>query len=95
MISKTELDKAIEIARKYKVGKLFLIGSSLNKEPDDINDYDFAVLDVPSGFFFEFYGELFRTMSRNVDLIDISGKSTKFKKIVIKEGKLIYDKTAA
>lgn len=95
MIPRIELDKAIEIAKKYDVGKLFLIGSSLYKESDDINDYDFAVMDVPPGSFFTFYGELFRTLSKNVDLIDVSGKITKFKKIVLREGKLIYDKTTA
>ena len=34
-------------------------------------------------------------MSKNVDLIDISDDLTKFNKIIIKEGKLVYEKTAA
>ncbi|MEW6455471.1 MAG: hypothetical protein AB1410_01985 [Acidobacteriota bacterium] len=95
MIPKYELDRAIEIARKYGIGKMYLIGSSLYKDPNDINDYDFAVIDVPTGNFFKFYGELFRSLSKNVDLIDLSGKMTKFKEIILREGKLIYDKTAA
>jgi predicted nucleotidyltransferase len=95
MIPRHELDKAVEIAKKYGIGKLFLIGSSLYREPKDVNDYDFAVEDVPSGIFFKFYGELFRTLSKNVDLIDLSGEMTKFKEIVLREGKLIYDKAAA
>ena len=94
MIPKNELDKAISVARKYRVGKLYLIGSSLFKDIKTANDYDFAVSGVPKGSFFKFYGELFRTMSKNVDLIDLSGKRIKFKSIVIKEGKLVYDKTA-
>jgi predicted nucleotidyltransferase len=95
MIPKHELDKAIEIAKKYGVGKLYLIGSSLFKDAEDINDYDFAVNDFPPGSFFKFYGELFTALSKNVDLIDLSGKMTKFKGIILKEGKLIYDKAAA
>lgn len=95
MIPKRELDKAISIARKYEVGKLYIIGSSLTRNEKAINDYDFAVSGIPKGTFFKFYGELFRTMSKNVDLIDLSGNKTKLKKIVIKEGKLIYDKKAA
>lgn len=95
MIPKHELDRAVEIARKYGIGKLFLIGSSLYKDTKDINDYDFAVIDVPTGNFFKFYGELFRTLSKNVDLIDLSGGMTKFKEIILREGKLIYDKAAA
>lgn len=95
MIPKHELEKAVEIAKKYGVGKLYLIGSSLSKDPEQVNDYDFAVNEVPEGNFFKFYGELFRVMSKNVDLIDLSGKITKFKKIILREGKLIYDKAAA
>jgi len=95
MIPKDELDKAVEIARKYQVGELYLIGSALYKEPEEVRDYDFAVRDVPVGNFFRFYGELLRVMSKNVDLIDLSGKRTKLKDIIVKEGKLIYDKTSA
>lgn len=95
MMPKDELEKAIGIARKYHVGELYLIGSVLYKEPEEVNDYDFAVRGVPEGSFFKFYGELMRTMTKNVDLIDLSGKVTKFKDIVQREGKLIYDRTQA
>lgn len=95
MIPKHEMDKAVEIAKKYGIGELYLIGSALYKEPEEVNDYDFAVKDAPAGTFFKFYGELVRAMSKNVDLIDLSGKMTKFKSIVLREGKLIYGKSAA
>jgi len=94
VIPKSELDKAVEIARRYGVGKLYLIGSALYKGPEEANDYDFAVRNVPAGNFFKFYGELFRALSKNVDLIDLSGKMTKFKNIILREGKLIYEKTS-
>jgi len=95
MIPDFEIKKAIEIAKKYGIGQLYLVGSALFKRPEEVNDYDFAVRDVPPGNLFKFYGELFRTMSKNVDLIDLSGEKTKFKDIVLREGKLIYDKKAA
>jgi len=95
MIPEDELEKVIEVAKKYGVGKLYLIGSSLRKDAELDNDYDFAVSDMPPGSFFKFYGELFRLMSKNVDLIDLSGKMTKFKAIILKEGQLIFDKAAA
>jgi predicted nucleotidyltransferase len=95
MIPKDELDKAIEIAKKYGVGELYLIGSALHKEPEKVNDYDFAVKDMPPGNFFKFYGELMRVLAKNVDLIDLSGRATKFKGIILREGKLIYDRSAA
>ena len=90
-----EIEKAVEIARKYGVWKLYLIGSSLRKNPETANDYDFAVADVPSGAFFKFYAELFRTLSKNVDLINLSGKVTRFTELVISEGRLIYDREAS
>lgn len=95
MMPKQEIDKAVEIARKYGVGELYLIGSAVHKQPDEARDYDFAVRDVPAGTFFRFYGELMRSLSKTVDLIDLSGKRTKFKDIVLKEAKLVYDKRAA
>ena len=95
MIPKNELDKAIAIAKKHKIGKLYLIGSTLHHDQERARDYDFAVSDIPPGSFFKFYGELFTVMSKTVDLIDLSGKKTKFKDLVLKEGKLIYDKASA
>lgn len=95
MIPKTELDSAVELARKYKVGQLFLIGSALYRPPEEIEDYDFAVRNVPPGVFFKFYGELMMAMPKRTDLIDISGQPTKFNELVLKEGKLIYDRKSA
>jgi hypothetical protein len=73
---------------------MYLIGSSLYKDSDEIKDYDFAVADIPPGIFFVFYGELLRTMTKNVDIIDLSDRETKFKTIVMREGILVYDKSA-
>ena len=95
MIPQDELDKAIEIARKYEAGELYLIGSALYMEADDVNDYDFAVNGLPRGNFFKFYGELLRSLTKNVDVIDLSGKMTRFKEIILREGKLVYVKSAA
>ncbi len=95
MIPKEELDKAIEIAKKYGIGKLYLIGSALHRESEDINDYDFAVMDMPPENFFKFYGELLRVLSKNVDIIDLSGKATKFKSIIMRDGEVVYDRSAA
>ncbi len=95
MLPKKELDKVLEIAEKYGVGKLYLIGSSLRGEPEKAHDYDFAVDGVPEGLFFKFYGELYMAMPKSVDLIDLSGEMNKFKSIVVREAKLIYERRAA
>lgn len=36
-----------------------------------------------------------RSLSKTVDLIDLTGKRSKFKDIVLKEAKLVYDKRVA
>jgi len=95
MLPKKDLDRVLEIAEKYGVGKLYLLGSSMSGESDKARDYDFAVDDVPEGVFFKFYGELYMAMPKPVDLIDLSGEMTKFKGIVAREAKLIYEKRAA
>jgi predicted nucleotidyltransferase len=95
MMPKDEIDKAVDIAKKYGVGELYLIGSAVYKDPNEARDYDFAVRDVPEGCFFRFYGELMRSLSKTVDLIDLTGKRSKFKDIVLKEAQLVYDKRAA
>ncbi len=64
MIPRQELDKAIELAKKYRVGKLYLIGSALHGDPSDANDYDFAVDEYPPESFFSFYGELMSAMGQ-------------------------------
>lgn len=38
MMPKHEMDKAVEIAKKYGIGELYLIGSALYKEPEDVYD---------------------------------------------------------
>ena len=93
MLPKEELNKVVELAKKYKIGKIYLVGSILNSEPSEVNDYDFAIDGYPPGVFFKFYGELFMAMPKDVDLIDLSGEETLFKSIVEEEAKLIYDRT--
>jgi predicted nucleotidyltransferase len=92
MLPKFELDKAVELAKKYNIGKLYLVGSIIHKGPDKVADYDFAIDEYNPEIFFRFYSKLFQAMSKTVDLIDLSGEQTLFKKIVRSEGKLVYEK---
>ena len=92
MIPKEDIEKAIDLAKKHGAGKLYVFGSSLHKSPENTNDYDFAISDLPPGNFFRFYGQLFMAMPKSVDLIDLTGRTDKFAKIVLSEGRLVYDK---
>jgi len=51
MLSKNELNRAIEIAKKYKIGKLYIVGSALHGDPKKANDYGFAIDDYRPDFF--------------------------------------------
>lgn len=91
MIPKQDLDKAVALAKKYRIGKLYLVGSALHGNPEEANDYDFAVDEYPPEVFFSFYGELMREMPKPVDLINLSGRKQLFEKLVMRDGQLIYD----
>ncbi len=86
----SESDKVIitQCARKYKVSSIYLFGSSLerNSEPNDI---DLAVKGIRPNVFFKFYGELLRSISKPVDLVDLSRKSL-FNRIIEERGVKIY-----
>lgn len=92
MIPKKELDKAINIAKEFGIGKLYLFGSSLYKSPAKAHDYDFAVAGIAPSNFFSFYGKLLMSLSKNVDLIDVTDRKGKFINLILKEGKVVYDK---
>ena len=86
----SELDKAtiIRLARKYDVSCVILFGSSLADERE-ANDIDLGVKGVKPGLFFRFYGELFKDLSKPVDLVNLSLKSS-FNDLVEEGGVKIY-----
>ena len=88
MISESNKVIITQCARKYKVSSIYLFGSSLerNSEPNDI---DLAVKGIRPNVFFKFYGELLRSISKPVDLVDLSRKSL-FNRIIEEKGVKIY-----
>ena len=97
MLTQQEIQEAIALAKRYGIGKLYVVGSASAPQPGspEPRDYDFAIADYPPGSFFSFYADLCQKMPREVDLIDISGKPSLFKKLVAEEGKLLYERKAA
>jgi predicted nucleotidyltransferase len=88
MISKKDKMKIIKLAKKYKISTIYLFGSSLDKYNKG-NDIDLGVKGIPPKLFFKFYGELIRSLSKSVDLVDLSKKSS-FNNVVEKNGVKIY-----
>ncbi len=87
MISETDRKKIESIAKKYNVTEVILFGSAAESEVSD--DIDLAVKGLDKRFFFKFYAELFKNLSKPVDLIDLSIKSL-FNDLIEKNGITIY-----
>ncbi len=86
----TDRDKSIilEYAKKYNISSVILFGSSI-KEEKEAHDIDIGIKGIKPQLFFEFYAELFKHLSKPVDLIDISKKSL-FNQLVEETGLKIY-----
>lgn len=88
MISERDKEIIIHCAKEYKVSTIYLFGSSLDKN-SGYNDIDLAVKGIKPEVFFKFYGELLRSLSKPVDLVDLSKKSL-FNQIIEEKGVRIY-----
>jgi uncharacterized protein len=88
MIDEKDKKTIEKIARKYRVSRLLLFGSSIQDTPES-HDIDIAVEGIDDKDFYAFYGELIYSLSKPVDVVDLSRKS-KFIELVLKEGVPIY-----
>ncbi|MFB0524889.1 MAG: nucleotidyltransferase family protein [Phycisphaerae bacterium] len=88
MVTKYEKDIILRCAKKYNASAVFLFGSSIEKD-EGANDIDLGVKGIEPGFFFKFYAELVKHLSKPVDLVDLSKKSL-FNDIVEEIGVKIY-----
>jgi len=86
----TEIDKKVicKISKKYRAKCVLLFGSSLHSDKES-RDIDIAVEGISHKDFYTYYGDLMLSLSKPVDVIDISGTS-KFIKLILKEGVLLY-----
>ncbi|MCK4329186.1 hypothetical protein KAX02_05035 [candidate division WOR-3 bacterium] len=88
MITKKDKDIILKCAKKYDVSHVILFGSSIRKDKE-ANDIDIGVKGIEPRLFFKFYAELFKHLSKPVDLIDLSKKSL-FNELVEETGIRIY-----
>ena len=86
----TEKDKKIilQCAKKYNVSAVIIFGSSI-KKGKKASDIDIGVKGIEGRLFFKFYAELFKYLSKPVDLVDLSKKSL-FNELVEETGVKIY-----
>ena len=88
MIAEKDKTAITHLARQYGVQKVFLFGSSADPQKE-ARDIDLGVIGIEPRRFFEFYGDLLFSLSKPVDLIDLS-KETRFSALVKREGIPIY-----
>lgn len=88
MITETDKKTIYEISKKYHAKRVLLFGSSVNPKKES-RDIDIGVEGVLAKDFYRYYGDLILSLSKPVDIIDISGTS-KFIKLILKEGIPIY-----
>ena len=87
MISEKDKNTILMYAKKYNLEKVILFGSS--KERTDARDIDIAVKGIAPNLFFDFCWELYRDLSKPVDIIDLS-KDCLFNKLIEQDGIILY-----
>ncbi|MBU1599604.1 hypothetical protein KKG61_05815 [bacterium] len=87
MISERDKMTILKYAKSYNLTEVILFGSSIERA--DANDIDIGIKGIESRLFFKFYAELFKYLSKPVDLIDLSKKSL-FNDLVEETGVRIY-----
>ena len=94
MISEADRSTIALLARRYNLQRVLLFGSGADPRRES-NDIDLGVEELPSDRFFEFYGDLIFSVSKPVDLVDLS-QNSKFTRLIQREGVSLYvDTTGA
>lgn len=88
MITHTDKHIIEKLARKYHAKRVVLFGSSVSAA-SEYRDIDIAVEGVEETDFYAFYGELLCTLSKPVDIIDLSRK-TRLVEMILREGVPLY-----
>lgn len=73
-ITKTQMDRIIQLAKDYGADRLILFGSYLNN-PDDAHDLDLACDGIGGWKIFEFGGQLENELRIPVDVVPLTPES--------------------
>ena len=87
MLSEKDRTIIVNYAKKYNLKKVLLFGSA--KERENSVDIDLGVLGLADDRFFDFFWELYRDLSKPVDLIDLS-KDSLFNRLIERDGEVLY-----
>ena len=89
MILDQDREAITRLAEHYPITRLLLFGSSIDPTREG-RDIDLAVEGLPPQDFFRFYGDLLFSVSKPVDLIDLS-QNSKLTRQIRKEGLPLYE----
>jgi predicted nucleotidyltransferase len=87
MISKNDKQMILKYAKKYRLARVILFGSS--RERTDAHDIDIGVIGPAPESFFDFCGNLHRDLSKPLDVVDLS-KDCLFNRLVERDGAVLY-----
>ena len=87
----SEFDKKIitKFAKKYNLSTVILFGSSLSSS--DPKDIDIGIKGIKPGEFFNFYWDVYRQLTKPVDVINLNKKNS-FNRLIEQHGQLLYGK---
>jgi len=95
-------DKLIELCVNHKVGQLYVFGSALTNQFNELSDIDllvqFSQIDLLEYFdnYMDFKEELEALFGRSVDLIENQAiKNPIFRRVIDREKQLIYERKSA
>lgn len=88
MVSQNDIETIKRLSSKYHAGKVVLFGSSVDSERE-ANDIDLAIDGIPADKYYKYCGELMMSLSKPVDIVDLSVPS-KFVDIILEEGIVLY-----
>ena len=88
MLNPADRDAIVSAARRHRAKRVLIFGSTLS-DSGEAHDIDMGVEGVPPSRFFDFYADVMFSVSKPVDIVDLSVKSL-FTDMVRREGMTIY-----
>lgn len=85
-VRKRELDKAINVIKRFGAERIILFGSCARGEKG-ASDIDIAVSGIAKGSFFVLVGRLIKELDVNVDIVDLDEADAYFAKRIKEEGR--------
>ena len=88
MVSRNDIETIKQLSSKYNARKVVLFGSSLDSQRQ-ANDIDLAVEGVASKDYYRYCGELMMSLTKPVDIVDLS-VPCKFIDLILEQGVVLY-----